>query len=256
MSIEFMLKDGIAVITLNRPDKKNAMLLAMRDEIAAVAERVNDDPEIRVALLTGAGSDFCAGADISEMAKGGIAGSLLKARHMNKAISGLGAIEKPLIGAIRGVAVGMGLSMALACDIIIAGESLRMGCVQRKIGLSPDAGNVWFLTRYLGVARAKELVFSARMFGAQEALNLGLVTRVVKDDVVLDEALAVAASFADAPTLAIGAAKKMFDRAPTLSLQQFMELEGSLVPLIAQSDDFREGTRAFLERRPPGFIGN
>jgi 2-(1,2-epoxy-1,2-dihydrophenyl)acetyl-CoA isomerase len=256
MSIEFKVEGGIAVITLNRPDKKNAMLLAMRDEIAALCERVNDDIEIRVAILTGAGTDFCAGADISEMARGGISGSLFKARHMNKAISALGSLEKPLIGAVRGVALGMGLSMALACDIIIAGESMRMGCVQRKIGLSPDAGNVWFLTRYLGVAKAKELVFSARMFGAPEALQLGLVTKVVPDASILDEALAIAATFADAPTLALGAAKKMFERAGNLSLQQFMELEGSLVPLIAQSEDFKEGTRAFLEKRGPKFTGN
>jgi len=209
-----------------------------------------------VAILTGAGTDFCAGADIGEMAKGGIAGSLFKARHMNKAISGLASIEKPLIGAVRGVALGMGLSMALACDFIIAGESLRMGCVQRKIGLSPDAGNVWFLSRLVGVARTKELVFSARMVGAAEALQLGLVSKVVANDSIMDEALAMAATFADAPSLGLAAAKKMCDRAAAMSLAEFMEMEGSLVPLIAQSEDFREGTRAFMEKRSAKFVGN
>jgi 2-(1,2-epoxy-1,2-dihydrophenyl)acetyl-CoA isomerase len=256
MSILLQVDNGVARITLNRPDKKNAMLLAMRDELAQLAEQINDDSDIRVVILTGAGSDFCAGADISEMAKGGISGSLLKARHMNKSITGLAAIEKPTIAAVRGVALGMGLSMALACDFVVAGKSLRMGCVQRKIGLSPDAGNVWYLSRFLGVARAKELVYSGRMFGAEEALSWNLVSRVVDDDGILGAAEELAAGFVDSPSLAIGAAKKMFDCASSMTLGEFMELEGSLVPLLAQSEDFKEGTRAFLERRPPSFCGN
>ena len=256
MSIDYTVQDGIATVTLNRPDKKNAMLLAMRDRIAEIAELINDDSEVRVVILTGAGTDFCAGADVSEMAKGGINGSLLKARHMQKAIKGLGRVNKPIIGAIRGVAVGMGLSMALACDTILATESLRMGCVQRKIGLSPDAGNVWFLNRYLGVAKAKELVYSARMFGAKEALELGLITRIVADDQLMNEAIALAKTYVEAPTLALGLAKQMFDVASTMTLDQFMDFEGTTVPLLAQSEDFKEGTRAFLEKRAPKFTGN
>ncbi|MDB5970244.1 MAG: hypothetical protein JWQ90_2694 [Hydrocarboniphaga sp.] len=256
MSIEFTQQDGIATVTLNRPDKKNAMLIGMRDRIAEIAEQINDDDGIRVAILTGAGTDFCAGADVSEMAKGGINGSLFKARHMQKAIKGLGHIEKPLIGAIRGVAVGMGMSMALACDYVIATETLRMGAVQRKIGLCPDAGNVWFLNRLLGTARAKEMVFSARMVGAKEALDIGLVSKIVADDQLMNEALTLAKTFAEAPTLALGMAKRMFDVASTMTLDQFMDFEGTTVPLIAQTEDFREGTRSFIEKRPAKFTGN
>lgn len=256
MSIEFTKKDGIAVVTLNRPEKKNAMLIGMRDRIAEISQEINDDDEIRVVIFTGAGTDFCAGADVSEMAKGGINGSLFKARHMNKAITGLGNIRKPVIGAIRGVAVGMGLSMALVCDYVLASETLKMGAVQRKIGLCPDAGNVWFLARYLGVVRAKELVFSARMVRAEEAAQIGLVSRVVADDKLMDEAMELARSFADAPTLALGMAKRMFDVASTMTLDQFMDFEGSTVPLIAQTEDFKEGTRSFIEKRPARFTGN
>lgn len=256
MSIEFTKRDGIATVTLNRPEKKNAMLIGMRDRIAEISQEINDDDEIRVVILTGAGTDFCAGADVSEMAKGGINGSLFKARHMNKAITGLGNIRKPVIGAIRGVAVGMGLSMALVCDYVLASETLKMGAVQRKIGLCPDAGNVWFLARYLGVVRAKELVFSARMVRAEEAAQIGLVSRVVADDKLMDEALELARSFADAPTLALGMAKRMFDVASTMTLDQFMDFEGSTVPLIAQTEDFKEGTRSFIEKRPARFTGN
>jgi 2-(1,2-epoxy-1,2-dihydrophenyl)acetyl-CoA isomerase len=256
MSIEFTKQDGIATVTLNRPEKKNAMLIGMRDRIAEIAREINDDDEIRVVIFTGAGTDFCAGADVSEMAKGGINGSLFKARHMNAAITGLGNIRKPVIGAIRGVAVGMGLSMALVCDYVLASETLKMGAVQRKIGLCPDAGNVWFLARYLGVVRAKELVFSARMVRAEEAAQIGLVSRVVADDKLMDEALELARSFADAPTLALGMAKRMFDVASTMTLDQFMDFEGSTVPLIAQTEDFKEGTRSFIEKRPARFTGN
>ena len=254
--IQFEVRDGIAVITLNRPDKKNAMLLAMRDRLAELCEQINDDPQIRVAVLTGAGRDFCAGADVSEMATGGVQGSLLKARHMNSAISAVGRLQKPLIGAVSGVALGMGLSMALACDIVLATDSLRMGAVQRKIGLCPDAGNIWFLCRYLGVQRAKELVFSARMLNAKEALEIGLVARIVAEDALLSEAMTIAQTFVEAPTLALGVAKRMFSMAPSMGLEEFMELEGSLVPLAAQSQDFKEGTRAFMEKRPPKFVGN
>ena len=256
MSIEFTQKDGVATVTLNRPDKKNAMLIGMRDRIAEISEEINDDDDIRVVILTGAGTDFCAGADISEMAKGGINGSLFKARHMHKAITGLGSIQKPVVGAIRGVAVGMGLSMALACDYVLASDTVRLGAVQRKIGLCPDAGNVWFLTRYLGVVRAKELVFSARIVKAEEALAMGLVSRVVADDELLAEAQTLAESFVEGPTLALGMAKRMFDVASNMSLREFMDFEGSNVPLIAQSEDFREGTRAFGEKRQPNFTGN
>jgi len=255
-NIEFSVENGVAVIALNRPEKKNALLLAMRDELAALSERINDDNDIRVAILTGKGTDFCAGADVSEMGKAGISGSLFRARHMNKMITSLGGIEKPLIGAIQGVALGMGLSMALACDMIIAGESLRIGCVQRKIGLCPDAGNVWFLARYVGIPRAKELVFSARMVKAEEALSLGLVSKVVPNDTVLSEAMALAQTFANTPSLALAASKKMFDNANNMSLKEFMDFEGSIVPLIAQSEDFKEGTRSFLEKRSANFVGN
>lgn len=256
MSIEYTVQDGVAVITLNRPEKKNSMLLAMRDRIAELSEQVNDDNDVRAVVLTGAGTDFCAGADIGEMGKGGISGSLFKARHMHKAIRGLGRVQKPMIGAVRGVAVGMGLSMVLACDYIFSTETLRMGCVQRKIGLCPDAGNVWFLTRYLGVSKAKELVFSGRMFGAKEALELGLLTKIVSDEQLMEEAMAMARSFADAPTLALAAAKKMFDAAANMNLEDFMDFEGSIVPLVAQSEDFKEGTRSFMEKRPARFTGN
>ena len=256
MSIQFDISGAVGVITLARPEKKNAMLLAMRDGLADLCEQINDRPEIRAVVLTGAGTDFCAGADIGEMGMGGLNGSFLRARHMHKVIRALARVQKPLIGATRGVAVGMGFSMALACDLVIAGQSTRFSQIQKKIALPPDAGGAWFLARQIGVARAKELAFSARMVGADEALQLGLVHKVVPDERVLDEALTLAHEYAAAPTVAMGLAKRMFDVAPTLTLDQFMDLEGSMLPLAVQADDFKEGTQAFKDKRAAVFTGH
>jgi 2-(1,2-epoxy-1,2-dihydrophenyl)acetyl-CoA isomerase len=256
MSIEFRTDGAVAVVTLARPEKKNAMLLAMRDQLADLCEQINDRPEIRAVVLTGAGTDFCAGADIGEMGMGGLNGSFLRARHMHKVIRAVARVQKPLIAATRGVAVGMGFSMALAADVIVASETARFSQIQRKIALPPDAGGAWFLVRHLGVAKAKDLAFSARMVGAEEALALGFVHKVVADGALLDEALTLAHEYANAPTVAMGLAKRMFDVAATLTLDEFMDLEGSMLPLAVQAEDFKEGTTAFKEKRSARFTGH
>jgi len=256
MSIEFATNGAVAVVTLARPEKKNAMLLAMRDRLAELCEQINDRPDLRAVVLTGAGTDFCAGADIGEMGMGGLNGSFLRARHMHKVIRSLARVQKPLIAATRGVAVGMGFSMALAADVIIASETTRFSQIQRKIALPPDAGGAWFLVRHLGVAKAKELAFSARMVPASEALSLGLVHKVVPDAALMEEALALARDYAAAPTIALGLAKRMFDVAPSLTLDEFMDLEGSMLPLAVQAEDFKEGTQAFKDKRAANFTGH
>src|SRR5258705_8587011 len=232
------------------------MLLAMRDSLADLCEQLNDRPEIRAVVLTGAGTDFCSGADIGEMGMGGLNGSFLSARHMHKVIRAIARVQKPMVCATRGVAVGMGFSMALASDVIVASETTRFSQIQRKIALPPDAGGAWFLARQIGVARAKDLAFSARMVGADEALQMGLAQRVVPDGELMDTALALAFEYANAPTIALGLAKRMFDVAATLTLDQFMDLEGSMLPLAVQADDFKEGTQAFKDKRPAGFTGH
>jgi len=256
MSIEFRTDGAVGVITLARPDKKNAMLLAMRDGLAELCEQINDNPDVRAVILTGAGSDFCSGADIGEMGMGGLNGSFLRARHMHKLIRAIARVQKPVVCATRGVAVGMGFSMALASDVIIASETTRFAQIQKKIALPPDAGGAWFLSRQLGIAKAKDLTFSARMVGAAEALQLGLVLKVVPDKALLDEALALAREYARAPTIALGLAKRMFDVAPSLTLDEFMDLEGSMLPLAVQAQDFKEGTQAFKDKRSADFTGH
>lgn len=254
--IRTSIEDGLAHVVIDRPEKKNAMLLAMRDGLAEAFESLADADEVRAVLLTGAGGDFCAGADVSEMGKGGLQGSLYRARHMQRMIRAMVRLQKPVICAVQGVAVGMGFSMALACDVVLAGESARFGQVQRKIALPPDAGAVWFLTRYLGQMRAKELVLTGRMVPAAEALQMGLISRVLPDDGLLSQARALALDLAHGPTIALGIGKRMFDLAPSCTFDDFMEHEASLVPLSVTSDDFKEGTRAFLEKRPPQWTGH
>lgn len=256
MSIDLQTDGALAVVTLNRPEKKNAMLLAMRDSLADLCEQLNDRPEIRAVVLTGAGSDFCSGADIGEMGMGGLNGSFLRARHMHKVIRAIARVQKPMVCATRGVAVGMGFSMALACDVIVASQTTRFSQIQKKIALPPDAGGAWFLARQIGVARAKDLAFSARMVAADEALQMGLVQRVVADAELMSTALALASEYANAPTIALGLAKRMFDVAPTLTLDQFMDLEGTMLPLAVQADDFKEGTQAFKDKRLAVFTGH
>jgi 2-(1,2-epoxy-1,2-dihydrophenyl)acetyl-CoA isomerase len=256
MSIELSTDGAVATITINRPEKKNALILSMRSALADACDQINADPAIRAVVITGAGTDFCSGADVTEMGGGGINGSFYRVRLMAKMIRSLARIQKPVIAAVRGVSVGAGWSIALACDVIIASETARFCQIFKKIALAPDAGAVWFLTRYLGIAKAKELVYSARFVSAQEALEMGLVTRVVTDDQLLAEAHALAREYAAAPTIALGIAKRMFDVASTTTLDEFLDHEASMQPLVVTSSDFKEGASAFKEKRQAQFTGN
>jgi 2-(1,2-epoxy-1,2-dihydrophenyl)acetyl-CoA isomerase len=164
-------------------------------------------------------------------------------------------IEKPLIAAVPGVAVGIGWSIALACDIIVAAEDSRFGAIFRRIGLAPDGGMAWFLARRAGVPRAKEIAFSARMLGAEEALRLGLVEHLVPTGKLLIKARELAADLASGPTFAFGMAKKLFDKAIAPSLEDFLELELLVQPSLRASADHGEGVAAFKQKRQPAFTG-
>jgi 2-(1,2-epoxy-1,2-dihydrophenyl)acetyl-CoA isomerase len=165
------------------------------------------------------------------------------------------AIEKPVIAAVRGPAVGIGWSIALACDLIVASETARFSQIFRRIGLAPDGGAIWFLTRLVGVARAKELVYSARFVLAPEALALGLVSHVVADGELMAKAAALAADFAAAPTFALGLAKKLFAVAVGPSLEDYLEREAFVQPQLHLTQDHEEGVAAFKEKRQPRFTG-
>src|SRR5580693_1193834 len=214
MPVDLTIDGAVATVTLNRPEKLNALTIEMRQQLRDhfAALRFND--EVRAIIVTGEGRAFCTGADVGRMQRGGLRSERERMQGGSHAfLRTLHAIEKPVIAAVRGPTVGIGWSIALACDLIVASETARFSQIFRRIGLAPDGGAIWFLTRRLGLARAKELVFTARFVEAQEALSLGLVNHVVEDDELMAKTEELAAELGEAPTFALGLAKKLFHAA-------------------------------------------
>ena len=258
MSVALTVDGAVATILLNRPEKLNALTVEMRESLCEMFVRLRFDDAVRAVVLSGAGRAFCSGADIDGMA--GQAEDLRAGRERlqrggHRFIRALAAIEKPVIAAVRGPAVGIGWSLALACDLVVAAKSARFSQIFRRIGLAPDGGAIWFLTRRIGMARAKELVFSARFVEAEEALALGLVNHVVEDHELETKAAALAADLAAAPTFALGLAKRLFDAAMGPSLDHYLDIESLVQPQLHHTQDHAEGVAAFRAKRPPKFIG-
>jgi 2-(1,2-epoxy-1,2-dihydrophenyl)acetyl-CoA isomerase len=255
MSIDIQRDSGVAVVTINNPAKKNALSAEMREALLKAFLGFAGDDEVRAVVLTGAGDAFCSGADVGVMGKRDLAGSRVRMRTMHAMIRAVHGLDKPVIAAVRGAAAGLGWSLALACDFVIASETAKFTQVFKRLGLAPDGGAVWFLARQIGFSRAKELVYSARTLMAAEALVLGLVQRVVPDDRLLDEALARAQEYASGPTLALGMAKQMFAACVSPSLDQYLDMELLVQPQLMMSQDHLEATAAFKDKRAPAFSG-
>ena len=257
MTVEMTVDGAVATVTFNRPEKRNALTVEMRQKLTESFERIAEDDAIRAVILTGAGEAFCAGADVTAMAGGRtvVRGRGLMQRGSHRAIRALHHLEKPTIAAVRGPAVGIGWSYALACDMIVASETARFAQVFKRLGLAPDGGAVWFLTQRIGVMRAKELVFTARFLSGPEALELGLVNKVVPDAELMPTATRLAQELAAGPTFALGLAKKLFHAAVAPTLDQFLETELLVQPTLYQTEDHPEGVKAFKEKRDPKFAG-
>lgn len=248
-------RDGAVVtITLNRPDVLNALNRAMQDGLAAALKEARD-PEVRAVVVTGAGRGFCVGQDLTEFreAPGDIADRLRGSYHPN--IRALCELEKPVIASVNGAAAGAGLSLAAACDLRIAADSATFVPAFINIGLVPDSGGTFFIARLLGSARAFEWMTSGRRLAAAEAHAWGLVSEVVEAGSLVERTAELAASMAAMPTRAIGMTKRLFAAAPTNTLDEQLELEAQLQSAATQSEDFREGVAAFLEKREPNFKG-
>lgn len=253
----FDVRDNVATITLNRPDAGNAMNGEMTRELADAALRCDIDPTIRAVLITGAGKMFCPGGDLKVFsAQADLHAHLAEmATHLHTGISRLRRMDAPVIAAVNGVAAGGGMSLALACDIVLAAESARFMMAYTRAGLTPDGSATYFLPRIVGAKRALELTLTNRMLSAQEAADWGIVARVLPDDKLLDEAHQLAARLASGPTRAFGRAKHLLERAWTETLETQMEAEGRTIADSARSADAREGITAFLEKRRPQFKG-
>lgn len=252
--VETSREGAVLTITLNRPDVLNAFNTEMHRALAA-ALRDARAPDVRAVVLTGAGRGFCVGQDLTEFrqAPGDIGARLRENYHPN--ILGIRALEKPVIASVNGAAAGAGLSIACACDIRIAADSASFIPAFINIGLIPDSGGSYFVTRILGPARAFEWLASGRKLTAVEAHAWGLVSEVAEADGLEKRARELATQLAALPTRGIAMTKRLIDHAPGSSLEQQLEREAQLQAAATTTDDFGEGVAAFLEKRPARFTG-
>ena len=255
------LKDKVAVLTLNRPDRLNAMSPPMLDALLEALPRLAADPEVGVVVLTGAGRGFCAGGDVKAMAEGReFGGTTLeeKAQALRSRMEvsrWLHEMPKPTIAMVRGAAAGAGLSLALACDLRVASDSARFATAFARVGYSGDFGGSWFLTQLVGTAKARELYFTADIMDAQQALALGIVNRVVPDVRLEDETMALAARLARGPRIAYRYMKRNFNAAESGTLKDLLDLEAWHHTRCGMTEDHREAAKAFVEKREPVFRG-
>lgn len=259
-TIQLEMRDSVCVLTLNRPDRLNALNVQVAlDFKAAVAEAI--ERGARVIVLTGAGRAFCAGGDLREMQeiakKDGRREAFFEEplKLLNEAILLIRQTPVPFIAAVNGVASGGGCNFALACDLVIAGESARFNQAFIKIGLSPDCGGTFILPRLVGWRRATELLFSGDMVSAQAAAEMGMINSVSPDDELMSRVMAVADKLAQAPTAAIGQIKMLLDTSAVNDYGSQLDLERKTQIESGKTKDFVEGVTAFLEKRPPRFVG-
>jgi enoyl-CoA hydratase len=246
--------DGaVAVVTLNRPQVLNALSQATMNELVEALETLDRDAAIRCVVLTGSERAFAAGADVTEMARATSVDLLAGYRFLQW--ERIRKISKPLIAAVRGYALGGGCELSMLCDMIIAGEGARFGQPEINIGIMPGAGGTQRLTRAVGKARAMELILTGRHMTAEEAYAAGLITRVVPDELVLDEATRLAREIAARPPIAVRLAKESVLKAFEVSLEVGLEHERQAFYLLFSTEDKTEGIEAFLAKRPPVFKG-
>ena len=251
-------RDHVATLTLDRPEAYNALDLALgRDLFHAVLE-VDEDPEVRCVVVTGAGKAFCAGGDVKgfveNLARIGVFIKELTT-YLHGAVSRLNRSAKPVIMAVNGVAAGGGLSLALSGDVVVAAESARFTLAYSKIAATPDGSSTYFLPRLIGLRRTLDLYLTNRMLTAREALEWGLVTRVVPDAELTGAVDTLARELAAGPTLAFGRAKHLFHQSTSESLETQMELEAQAIAASGHTDDFREGVTAFASKATATFRG-
>jgi 2-(1,2-epoxy-1,2-dihydrophenyl)acetyl-CoA isomerase len=261
-AVIYTLQDGYAQITLNRPEVLNALNETLMTELASAVQAAASDTNVRAVLITGAGRAFSSGADLTTIPTGSLgnpanpldAGAALRTRY-NPVILGIRNLKKPVISAVNGAAAGAGMSIALAADIIVAGQSASFLQAFVRIGLVPDAGSTWFLPRLVGEQRARALTILGEPIDAQTALQYGLVWKVYDDAQLLSKAQGLAKRLANQATAGIALIKDALAASPNNTLEQQLGLEAQLQTEASKTSDFYEGVKAFIEKRPAQFKG-
>ncbi len=259
--------NGVRTLTLNRPERKNSVSPELREELLAALDEARTMDEVRCVVITGAGDAFCSGVDLgkSGATKGAAEGErrapdlrLIREsmkRGMQRVITAIWELDKPVIASVNGVAAGGGAQLALVCDLVLAAETARFIEIFVKRGLAIDSGGGWLLPRLVGLAKAKELVFFGDAVSASEAASIGLVNRVVPDAELAALTTEWATKLAAGATRAIGLSKRLLNHSYEIDLASALDEEASAQALNSQNDDFKEGVRAFMEKRPPEFKG-
>ena len=258
-SILFEVADGVATLTLNRPDKLNSFTSAMHAEVRDALARVTGDSSVRCLLLTGAGRGFCAGQDLSDRAmepgqEPPDLGSTLEANY-NPLVRTIRGLEMPVIAAVNGVAAGAGANIALGCDLVLAARSASFIQAFCRLGLIPDAGGTWLLPHRVGTQLAMALAMLGEKLSAEEAERIGMIYKVVDDAELMPTATTLARQLATQPTKGLALTKRAIYAAATNTLDEQLDLERDLQREAGRTADYREGVTAFLEKRTPTFEG-
>jgi 2-(1,2-epoxy-1,2-dihydrophenyl)acetyl-CoA isomerase len=257
-TILFEVQDHVARITLNRPDAANAINVDMAKDMMHASLQCDEDPAIRAVIITGNGRMFCAGGDLKSFAAHGdnLPYHLKEVTtYLHAAVSRFTRMDAPVVAAVNGTTAGAGMSLACACDLVLAAESAKFTMAYTRAGLTPDGSSTYFLPRIVGLKRALELTLTNRLLSAQEACDWGIVTKVVPDANLQAEAQALAAQLAASATGALGASKRLLHCGWTETLESQMENETQAIAARASSADGREGIAAFLEKRAAKFTG-
>ncbi len=258
-TIEFEITDGVAVLTLNRPDRMNSFNTEMHAEVRDAIKQAKKSEDVRCLLITGNGRGFCAGQDLSDRnvdpnAEMPNLGESIE-KNYNPLIRSLQTLEMPVICAVNGVAAGAGANIAFACDIVLAARSASFIQAFCKIGLVPDSGGTWTLPRLVGHARAMALSMLGDKISAEQAMAWGMIWKCIDDEALKDEALAMAKQLATQPTKGLALIKRAIQSSWDNSFDEQLDLERDLQTLAGRTEDYREGVSAFMNKRQPTFKG-